>query len=251
MSTFKAYFKKEIIEAIRQYKYLIIIISLLFFAIADPIMLKALPSILKGETNMNLASLFKVNRQMALQNYIKDLFQIGNIIIVFTLSGIVGKEIYEEKLVFPYSKGVTPIGIILSKALNYIIFTTVITFLGFIINSYYAGILFKDNGVVFSGVMKSALCISLFYIFNIIFTEFISSLFKKSMASGIIVLFINYFMLAFKSLKSFYNYLPVKFIDIANTFSTNGIEKPIFSLIICSCIFIFLSIYRMNKVEVI
>lgn len=251
MNGFKAYLKKEIIESFRQYKYLIIGISILFFAILDPIMLKLLPTILKSQTKMDLSSLYVINKNMAFQNYIKDLFQLVNIIIIFTLSGIISKEFTDQKLVFPYSKGINPSSIVFAKALHYIIFITSATFLGFAVSFYYVSILFKGKGASFEGVMASALCISLFFAFNIILLEFINSITKKSMLSGIAVLFLNYFFLIFKSFTKFYNFLPIKFIDIANTFNLTGINKPLISIVIFSLILLFLTIYRMKNVDVI
>ena len=248
MSTFKAYFKKEIIESIRQYKYLIIAIGLIFFAVSDPIMLKMLPSILKGQSNIDISSIMKINGQTALQNYIKDLFQLGNIIVVFTLSGILGKEVSEGKLIFPYTKGCSPVGMVLAKIIHYIIAVTIVTFLGSMVNFYYVNVLFNGNTVSFMGVVYSALCISLFFDFNIILIAFFSSIFKKDIIAGIMVLFLSYFLLIFQSLKAVYAYLPSKLIDIANTFSLTGIEKPVITILIASAILIYITTKKMAAI---
>jgi ABC-2 type transport system permease protein len=103
MGTFKAYLKKEIVESIRQYKYIVLLVGILFFAISDPIMMKLLPKILKSQTNGDLSSLFVVSPTIVLQNYIKNLFQLGAMFIVFTAAGSLCDEISTQKLVFPYS----------------------------------------------------------------------------------------------------------------------------------------------------
>ena len=49
MRTFKAYFEKEIMESIRQYRYLVLAVGIIVFAILDPLMLKLLPKILANQ----------------------------------------------------------------------------------------------------------------------------------------------------------------------------------------------------------
>ena len=251
MSTFKAYFKKEVIEAIRSYRYIIIAVVLIFFAIADPIMLKLLPTILKSQTKMDLSSIMVINKELALQNYIKDLFQLCNIVIVLVISGTIGKEIKEGKLIFPYSKGSSPAGIVLAKALHYILYISIITFIGFSINYLYVNILFENGGVGFTQVLVSSTCVVLFFLFNISLTMVFSCLIKKDIVAGIIVLFLSYFSMVLKSVKGIYEYLPVNLIDIANSFSSVGIVKPVITVIVSFIVFMSIIIYEMSKVEVV
>ena len=174
MSTFKAYLKKEILESIRQYKYLIIGISILFFAISDPIMMKALPLILKSQNYKGIESMLPTQRGLIMQNYLKDLFQIVNIVIVFCVSGTLGKEIGGLKFIFPYSKGCNPSEMVFAKAVHHIITTVIMVYLGFLANYYYVGVLFKDGKVNFSALLISASLMGLFYAFIISFLTFCS-----------------------------------------------------------------------------
>jgi ABC-2 type transport system permease protein len=72
MITFKAYFKKEIMESKRQYKYIILAVGIIAFAILDPVMLKLLPKILEnqlqGQGDLNL--LIVSTPKAAINNYI-------------------------------------------------------------------------------------------------------------------------------------------------------------------------------------
>ncbi|HEY5563698.1 MAG TPA: hypothetical protein VIK72_18410 [Clostridiaceae bacterium] len=251
MSTFKAYFKKEIIEAIRTYRYIIIAAVLIFFAISDPILLKLLPSILKSQTQMDISSFLVINEKMALQNYIKDLFQLCNIVIVLVISGTLGKEIKDGKLIFPYSKGSSPAGIVLAKAVHYVIYVGIITFLGFLINYYYVTMLFKNDGITIIQVLISAASLILFFVFNILLTMVFSCLIKKDIAAGIIVLFLCYFSITLKSVKGIYDFLPMKLIDTANSFSSVGMAKPTITVIVACIALIAIMIYQMSKVEVV
>lgn len=251
MSTFRAYFKKEILESIRQYRYVIIGAVIPFFSIADPVMLKLLPSIIKNETNMDISAFIPKTTAQVFQNYIKDMFQIANIVIVFALSGTLGKEIAEEKLLFPYSQGCSPSGMVLAKAVHHILTTTIITFIGFSINYYYVNILYTNRTVDYSNLMKSAACMSLYFALNISLTMLFSSFIKKEFATGILVLFLTYFSMAFSSIKSVYEFLPGYLVTAANSFGTVNITKIsiVTIIVIVSCYYI--SFLRMEKVAVI
>ena len=80
MTTFKAYFKKEIMESKRQYKYIILAVGIIAFAIIDPFMLKLLPKILEKQLQGDLSSLFIATPKSAINNYIKESFSNWNLI---------------------------------------------------------------------------------------------------------------------------------------------------------------------------
>ena len=132
MTTFKAYFKKEIMESKRQYKYIILAIGIIVFAIINPVMLKLLPKILGQQLKGDLSSFIVSTPKAAINDYIKSLFQIGTLFIIFTLGSNLNEEINEEKLIFPYSKGSQPAGIVLAKIIHYTIVVTILTFIGFL-----------------------------------------------------------------------------------------------------------------------
>ena len=251
MGTFKAYFRKEIIESIRQYRYIVLLVGILIFAISDPIMMKLLPKILKSQSGADLSSLFIVTPKAILQKYINDLFQIGAMFIVFTASGSLCREISHQKLVFPYSKGGRPSGIVLSKILHLSITITLITFLGFLINYYYTNILIKGDIVPVSTLMLSAGLISLYYFFNVCLAVFFSSFIKKGIAAGFLVLGIAYFTPLLNGVEILKNFLPYRLVYNASSFIFTDIAKPVIIIILYCIVLISLTIYRMNRVEVI
>lgn len=250
MPTFNAYFKKEIIESIRQYKYLILAIGIILFAMLDPIMLKVLPLMLKNKIPGDISALIKINFSTAIQNYIKDLSQISFLIVILTLMGILSDEISSHKLLFPYSKGLNPAAMVASKILHYSIVLIIFIFLGFSINYYYADTLFKDNTIPFSKIMFSATLISLFYIYTVILLTFLSSLFKKSIAAAVALLIINFAASALMNIEKLSVYIPNKLIALASTFNTSDIIKPLISTLMLSIVFYIISIIRMNKIEI-
>lgn len=251
MRTFKAYFKKEVTESIRNYKYLVLGIGLLIFAVLDPIMLKMLPDILKNQVPMDISSLFKVDKAYAATNYIKDLYQIGLLVVVFTYSGTLGDEIWGHKLVFPYSRGASPRAMVLAKFIHHVLAVTIFVFLGFILNYYYACVLFSGGNINISSVLTSAALISAYYIFSISLLLLFSSLFKKSVFSGILVLIICYLLGTLSFIDKIKDYSPYNLVSLANKFSFDGSTGTLITSLIISVSLIILTMYRLKKAEVI
>jgi ABC-2 type transport system permease protein len=162
--------------------------GIILFAVLDPLMLKLLPSILKNQLSGDLSALFVVTQKSAVQNYIKELNQVGLLFVVFIFSGVLSDEIYNQKLVFPYSKGAKPGSIVLAKFLNYLIIVSILTAIGFFINYYYITILFTKDPIEFTGIFPSITLVCIYYMFTISLTLLLSSLFKRGLAAGIIVL---------------------------------------------------------------
>lgn len=251
MWTFKAYFKKEILESVRQYKYIMLAAGIILFAVLDPLMLKLLPSILKNQLPGDLSELLIVTQKSAVQSYIKQLNQIGLLFVVFIFSGVLSDEIYNQKLVFPYSKGARPESIVLAKFLNYLIIICILTAIGFFINYYYITILFTKDPIEFAGILPSIILVCLYYMFTISLTLLLSSLFKRGLIAGIIVLAANIFIAALAGVNSISKFLPYNLISKANNFSFVESGFTIAFTGVLSLIFILLAVVRMNKVEVI
>ena len=255
MSTFKAYFKKEVLESKRQYKYIILAVSFIFFAIMDPIMVKLLPELLKSQLTKGSgdisAFLPPMTQLSGMQNYNKDIFQIVTLVIIFTICSGLSDEITTEKLIFPYSKGSLPHGIVLAKLVNYTLAVSIFTFLGLSVNYYYSGLLLKGTSVAFTAVLASAAYLSIYYFYTISLILFFSSLIKKGIITGIIVLVINYFSVAFIGIKNISKFIPYKLVESAGQFKYLNISTTIISIIILSILFIYLTIRKMNKVEVV
>lgn len=251
MITFKAYFKKEIMESKRQYKYVILAVGIIAFAILDPFMLKLLPKILEQQLKGDLGSLFVATPKTAINSYIKNLFQIGTLFIIFTLGSDLNEEINDEKLVFPYSKGSVPAGIVLAKITHYTIVVTILTFIGFLICSYYVSVLFQGEKLALSGILSSALLMSIYYFFNITLVTLFSSLVKKGVTAGFITLIITFLSVTIVNLNTIGNFVPYKLVQGANLFTLENYLSTMFFSVICSIIFIIITIIKMNKVEVI
>ena len=251
MKTFKAYFKKEIMESKRQYKYIILSIGIIAFAILTPVMLKLLPKILEQQLKGDLSSLFVATPKSAINEYIKNLFQIGTLFIIFTLGSNLNEEINEEKFVFPYSKGAVPASIVLAKIIHYTIVVTILTFIGFLICAYYGSILLMGEKVSLSGILNSSILMSVFYFFNITLVTFFSSFVKKGVSAGFITVVITFLSATFVNFNTAGNFMPYKLVQGANLFTLENYLYTIAFSIMCSILFIIATIFKMNKVEVI
>lgn len=251
MAAFKAYFKKEYIESLRQYKYIILAVGIIGFAILDPVMLKLLPKMIENKIPGDLSSLMAFTPKSTVSSYIKDLNQIGIMVAAFVLGGILCEERTSEKFVFPYSKGSSPVGIVLAKVIYYTMMITLFIFLGFVIAWYYAGILFTGENVGITGVLNSALLISVYFLFVISLSTLFSSIVKKGIAAGFITLVTATIISSISEVKSIEKFLPVSLVKDAYSFSLKDSGFTIAFTILCSLIFITLAAAKMKRSKVI
>lgn len=217
MNSFTAYFTKEVLEARRQHKYIIIGAAIMFFAILDPIILKLLPKLLANEIPVELVNTMKVTRDTAATNYFKDLFQIGSMILVFVISSSICEEINSKKLMIPLSKGAQTSSIVLAKFVHFAGAVIITLFIGFITNYYYVNILFTDGNIDLKAVMAGFSYFSIYYCFIIALTLFFSALLSKSFAAGILTLTITYTMAALNSINKLSKVIPYNLLSKANT----------------------------------
>lgn len=253
MDTFTAYFKKEVLESSRQYRYLVLGIGIIMFAVLDPVMLKLLPSMMKGQLPVDISSLFVITQRYSMQNYVKDLFQVGNLFVTLSLMGVLSDEAAGGRLVFPYSKGARPWGIVLAKFIHYSAVIALFIFAGFALNYYYASILFKGDYVTAVQDVNSALFIVLYYVFNVSLIIFLSSLFKKSLIAGISALAVSYFMPLLSNIDWAEKFIPYTLIKTASAFKAPG--ESILITVLSSVILIIIlngaAIYKLNHTDAI
>jgi ABC-2 type transport system permease protein len=254
MRSFRAYFKKEFKEAVRNYKYIILAAGFIFWALLDPLMLKLLPLILKASLPVELLSqLTNINRDYAFQNLLKDLFQIGTLFFVFSLMGIISSEVSKKKLVLPYSRGAKPGGIVLAKYIHYAVTVSFFILIAFLTNYFYLNSLFDGGILSIKIVLWSCFLYILYFAVILALLLYLSSLFKKSIIPGILVLAIVYGFSFFNQLSLIRNYLPNYLIlraAILGSFFDSSLI-PTFSVSVSLiAIFIYLTIIRMKKIDV-
>jgi len=254
MKSFKAYFKKEILESVRTNKYLILFIGIVFWALLDPLMLKLLPLLMKNYLPPDIAVMFSTfTRDTAFQTFLNDLFQIGTLFIAFTLMGLLSNEVSLKKLVFPYSRGVNPAGIVLAKYIHYVVTISFFILIAFLTNYFYVNSLFIGGILSIEIVLKSSLLYILYYSVLLSILLCLSSLFKKGLIAGITVLVLGYTLSIFNQFKVVRAYLPnyllFKAADIGYIFDNSLIPTVIISFCII-ILLVFFSILRMKKIDV-
>ena len=254
MGSFKAYFIKEIKESIRNHKYLILAVGFIFWALLDPLMLKLLPLLLKNYMPVDVSVLFSTfTRDTAFQTFLKDLFQIGSLFIIFTLMGIISNEVYSKNLVFPYSRGLKPAGMVIAKYIHYLITISLFILVAFLTNYLYIIRLFSGGLLSINIVFKSSLLYILYYAVLLSFLLYLSSLFKRSIIPGIVTLVFAYslsILNQFKTIRNYFpNYLFLKAADIKNIFDSSLIPTVIISFCII-ILLVYLSILRMKKIDI-
>lgn len=251
MKTFKAYFKKEALESARQYRYLILLVGVVLFAIATPIMLKLLPKLIEGQLNADLSTLFAVDKRSAIQSYIGDLFEIGYIVVILALSGLLCDELHSHKLVFPYSKGGSPWQMVLAKFTHYALVIFAVILVGFAVNYYYVNIIISGESIAFGEVMAAALLISLYFVLGLSMAMLFSSLLEKSLTSGIVTLAVSYVMAAVSGIKGFNKFMPYNLIQFADSFTLKGTFSLVATSLVLIAVMLIFTCRRMTKAEVI
>jgi hypothetical protein len=254
MGSFKAYFIKEIKESIRNHKYLILAVGFIFWALLDPLMLKLLPLLLKNYMPVDVSVLFSTfTLDTAFQTFLKDMFQIGSLFIIFTLMGIVSNEVYSKNLVFPYSRGLKPEGMIIAKYIHYLITISLFILVAFLTNYLYIVKLFSGGFLSISDVFESSLLYMLYFAVLLSFLLYLSSLFKRSIIPGITTLVLAYslsILNQFKTIRSYFpNYLLLKAADIKNIFDSSLIPTVIISFCLI-ILLVYLSILHMKKIDI-
>ena len=209
----KATMKKEILEGLRNYRFLILFIGVLFFAIFDPLMNKlVLPEVLKSQfPNMpeEVMRDMLVTTQVAnIRGYMGSVYQISTLIVSFTLSGIIAQEISGKTLIFPVSTGKRYDEILLSKFTVFGGFLFLATTLSALINYGYAGALFGFDLPSVLPALRAGALQGLYMLYVVALLIFIGSLARKPIAAGMLTLLAAYGTRILGSVFSLHRYLP-------------------------------------------
>ena len=253
MKTFNAYLKKEILESVRTNKYLILFVGTIFWALMVPLMLKLMPLLFKS-LPIDLSAVFAdFNRDAAFMSFLGDFFEVGTLFFALTLMGIVSNEVYYKRLVFPYSSGADPTGMILAKYIHYSLTFSIFILIAFLTNYFYTNRLFEGGILGIGIVIRSALLYILYYAVLLSLLIFLSSLFRRGLIAGITVIVLGYTLSIFNQITRIRAYLPnyllFKAADIGNVFDSTLIPTLIISMILI-IVFIFFSIQRLKRIDI-
>ena len=95
--------KKDILEGIRNYRFLIILAVFAFFAILNPVMSKyVLPELLKsqfqGISQEMMSAMVDMSQTGSIRSYLGDIYEMGMLIIIFVLCRITSYNVCYTKL---------------------------------------------------------------------------------------------------------------------------------------------------------
>lgn len=203
---------KELRMGLRTSRFLVITTSFLFFAILTPIMMKfILPQLLLNQfPGMNAASIsdmIDMSQKGAILGYMSDLFEIGAIIVVFALSGLLAQEIKENTMVLPICSGKKLFSILTSKLLVFSIFLMLATTFGMVICYLYAGVLFSFDIGLWS-VIVIGLLYGSYMIFLVNLVMLFGTIIKNSIGTGFMTLGFSLFLYFIGSYLNMHIYLP-------------------------------------------
>lgn len=204
--------KKELLFGLRNHKFLIIIATFLFFAFSIPVMIKfLLPSVLRsqfpGMSEADLAMMIDISQMGSMTNYMENVFEIGLIVIGFTLAGLIAQEIKENTLVLSICSGERYQTITLSKMIVFGSLLFITSMISILLTYVYSGVVFDmDLGIV--EVVKAGLLDGIYLLFVLSLILFYGVLTKKVIATGLLSIGTTYGISLFGSLFDLNHILP-------------------------------------------
>lgn len=249
--------KKEVMDGKRNFKFLIILAGFLFFAIFEPVMNKfVLPEILKsqfrGITPEMMNQMVDMTQRGSLRAYYGDVYQIGLLILVFTLCGLMAKEINEKTLIMPICSGIKYKDIILSKLIVFGSVAFIAILISTCVNYFYSSILFGFDLPSIKPVLKAGVLQGLYMIFVISILIFIGTITTKSIFTGVLTLILVYTLGFIGDLLNISRFLPSALINEAQLLVSTWTFEIYESIIItvgCIIIFTMVSIIRLKTME--
>lgn len=248
--------RKEIRFGIRSGKLFILAAGFLFFALLTPVMLKfVLPAILSSRFADNapqeMSALPDMTQTGCMQNYMGDIFEIGVIIITFTLCGLLAQEIRDNTLVLPLCSGRRFGRIIGAKLAVFGAALILIPVLSLIVNFVYAGMLFSYEVRVIP-MLRGGLLQGVYMIFLLTCLIMWGTLLKKPIPAGFLTLATAFGLHFTAGLLDIQTWLPSGLLLEAQHLA----ETPEQSLLLTLCItlalvgsMIALTLRRLKKME--
>jgi len=216
VSTFVAYLRKERMESSRQSKYLILGAFFGFFALSTPIMLRIMPSIIESQMPGFPQELMRFDAVYSVQNYIRNIYQLGNMAVAFVLMGVLADERLQGKLVYPVSQGASMTGVVGAKLVHYGAAVSAIVFASTMLTYYYSVVLFPGSDPGVAAAARSAGLLAAYFATRVVIVVFASALFTKPLAAGLAALVVSYVEPIIASLPRWRSLVAYSLIDMAN-----------------------------------
>lgn len=247
--------KKEWMFATRSGRFFILLMSFMFLAVFTPIMLKlVIPEIFAWQfpnlSPEDIALMVNASQLTAIQGFMSDLFELGMIILVFTLSGLMAQEIKDNTLVFPIISGSKFAQILGSKFVLFSLILSVLAFGSILVTYGYSGILFGFE-VAFLDMLYAAALLSVYFSFVVANLIFWGVLLKRTLPAGFITLVVAYLIQAIAGLLTWHEYLPSGMIHFSSnlTFEMSAVLTSMLSTGLITLLMLGFSYFIMKKME--
>lgn len=252
----KTEIKKELRYALRSGKLFILLASFIFFALLTPIMLKiVLPQVLEsqlgGGTPQDFTEVMEVTQLGCLQSYMGDVFEIGTIIVVFTLCGLTASEVRENTWVLPLCAGKRFWHMVGAKLLVFGGMLGMVLIVALLADYGYSGFLLGFEvgvlPVLFSGLLQG-----IYMLFLISCLTAYGVLIKKPIPAGFLTLATAYGIHFAASLLRLQSWTPSGLLAEAQKLMpvlTPSLLTPLAVTALLVTLLIFFSLFRLGRME--
>jgi len=164
MNGYLAFLKKEISEYAKTYKLFIMLVLFAVLGIANPLVAKLTPDILKSlATDGVTIAIPEPTDYDAWKQFFKNATQVGLVVMAILSSGVMSSELTKGTLINLLTKGLSRSVVILSKYTCMVLVWTVSVALCFGLTNGYTSYLFPESKA--SNLLFSVFCLWLFGLF--------------------------------------------------------------------------------------
>ena len=259
MNGFILFFKKEIAELIKTIKGIVLAVIFLIVAIMSPVIAKLTPELLRllgaeelEELEMIMAIIPPPSSMESYVQFFSNFNMMGLLAVIIVFAGIVANEKSRSTAAYILTKNISRTQFILSKITAAVAFVFVSFVIMMLTQMLYTNILFDDGMIETKAVLIFSAFLFLYLIFILSFT-LLSSVLSKSVTPAVFIAFL--FFIGFNILGSIPRigkYMPPavnNFGFITQSVTVSDIIPSIIITVLCSVVFIVLSVKLFNKQE--
>lgn len=247
--TFKAYLKKEFMEAKRENRLVILFAGFFVLALMSPMLSKIMPELMKDQYGEAVAEAMKVSASQCVANYLSgDFGQVCILVLCLALGGVLCDEISKKYIVLPITKGGKKDSIVISKFIFYSLAMFVITVSSIFCVIYYTFIIFEEDLPNFAPMMYSSINIYLYVLLIIGVIFFCSSILKKSIVAALMAMVVNMGLMFSNTFDFEFN--PFLLVVDASNLVEEIQFKPAITSILTTVVLLLASVYIFKNKEI-
>jgi ABC-type transport system involved in multi-copper enzyme maturation permease subunit len=184
--------KKEIQYGLRSYRFIILLVGFLFFAMLNPVMSKfIMPEVMKsqmpGLTEEVMAQMMATTQLGVMRTYMGDVFEIVSLLVAFSLCGLIAQEVKDNTLVLPLCSGKRFGAIVFAKIAVFGTTLIVIPVIAALLGFAYSGVLYTFD-LTIGPVIRAGLLQGVFMVFVVALLVMWGAIIKKPIAAGFVTL---------------------------------------------------------------